>query len=141
MNILYKSSYSRKEGILMGQFLIRPILSGVIAIVGILIVISFILSLMLHFTMIQETSIQWFLLPITLLTLFIGGVIAGYQSGGKGWYYGGVTGVAFLLIAWLVSFLGFDILLSLKSLLIYLAYLLLAMMGGMVGVNMSPHRS
>jgi putative membrane protein (TIGR04086 family) len=124
----------------MGHFLIRPILTGVIAIVAILIVFSFILSLMLHFTMIQEASIQLFLLPITLLTLFIGGVIAGYQSGGKGWYFGGVTGLAFLLIAWLVSFLGFDILLSLKNLLTYLSYLLLAMMGGMVGVNMSPNR-
>lgn len=124
----------------MGHFLIRPILSGVIAIVAILIVFSFILSLMLHFTMILEASIQWFLLPITLLTLFIGGVIAGYQSGRKGWYFGGVTGLAFLLIAWLVSFLGFDILLSLKNLFTYLAYLLLAMLGGMVGVNMSPKR-
>lgn len=124
-----------------GHFFIRPILSGIVSIVSILFIFSFILSLLLHFTMIQEASIQWFLLPITLLTLFIGGVIAGYQSGQKGWYIGGLTGLTFLLIAWLVSFLGFDMLVTLKSLLIYVAYLLLAMIGGMFGVNMSPHRS
>lgn len=124
-----------------GHFLIRPILSGIVSIVSILFIFSLILSLLLHFTMIQEASIQWFLLPITLLTLFIGGVIAGYQSGQKGWYIGGLTGLTFLLIAWLVSFLGFDMLVTLKSLLIYVAYLLLAMIGGMFGVNMSPHRS
>lgn len=124
-----------------GHFFIRPILSGIVSIVSILFIFSFILSLLLHFTMIQEASIQWFLLPITLLTLFIGGVIAGYQSGQKGWYIGGLTGLTFLLIAWLVSFLGFDMLVTLKNLLIYVAYLLLAMIGGMFGVNMSPHRS
>lgn len=124
-----------------GHFFIRPILSGIVSIVSILFIFSLILSLLLHFTMIQEASIQWFLLPITLLTLFIGGVIAGYQSGQKGWYIGGLTGLTFLLIAWLVSFLGFDMLVTLKSLLIYVAYLLLAMIGGMFGVNMSPHRS
>lgn len=124
-----------------GHFLIRPILFGIVSIVSILFIFSLILSLLLHFTMIQEASIQWFLLPITLLTLFIGGVIAGYQSGQKGWYIGGLTGLTFLLIAWLVSFLGFDMLVTLKSLLIYVAYLLLAMIGGMFGVNMSPHRS
>lgn len=124
-----------------GHFFFRPILSGIVSIVSILFIFSLILSLLLHFTMIQEASIQWFLLPITLLTLFIGGVIAGYQSGQKGWYIGGLTGLTFLLIAWLVSFLGFDMLVTLKSLLIYVAYLLLAMIGGMFGVNMSPHRS
>lgn len=124
-----------------GHFFIRPILSGIVSIVSILFIFSLILSLLLHFTMIQEASIQWFLLPITLLTLFIGGVISGYQSGQKGWYIGGLTGLTFLLIAWLVSFLGFDMLVTLKSLLIYVAYLLLAMIGGMFGVNMSPHRS
>lgn len=124
-----------------GHFLIRPILSGILSIVSILFAFSLMISLLLHFTMIKEASVHWFLLPITLLTLFIGGVIAGYKSGQKGWYFGGVTGLAFLLIAWLVSFLGFDMLVTLKSLLIYLAYLLLAMIGGMFGVNMSPHRS
>ena len=44
------------------------------------------LTFLLHFTSIQESSIHWFIMPITLITLFIGGLIAGYKAGGKGWY-------------------------------------------------------
>jgi putative membrane protein (TIGR04086 family) len=122
------------------RLLLSPIVSGLVAIVGILFASSLLLSLILHFTTIQEASIQWFLLPITLLTLFMGGVIAGYKSGSKGWYFGGLTGLSFLFIAWLVSFLGFDSVFSYQNLLLYISYLLLAVLGGVIGVNMSPKR-
>jgi putative membrane protein (TIGR04086 family) len=123
------------------RLFLRPVLSGLVAIVSILFLASLILTLILHFTSVQEASVQWFLLPITLLTLFIGGVIAGYKSGARGWYFGGLTGLTFLLLAWLVSFLGFDSVFTYTNLLLYLSYLLLAIVGGVVGVNLSPKRN
>lgn len=118
-----------------------PIFSGLITIICILFGISLLLSLLLHFTSMTEASIEWFLLPLTLLTLFIGGVVSGYKSGTKGWYFGGMTGILFLLLIWLVSYLGFDMTLSSKNLTLYLFYFLLSLIGGIVGVNMSPQRS
>lgn len=122
------------------RFHITPILSGLIAVISILLVSSIFLTLLLHFTSIHESSIHWFIVPITLLTLFIGGLIAGYKAGSKGWYFGGIIGLGFILLSWLASFLGFDATLSAKQFTLYGAYLLLAMMGGIIGVNMSPQR-
>lgn len=119
---------------------ITPILYGLIAVVGTLLASSFMLSLLLHFTALSETAIHWFLLPITLITLFAGGFIAGLKSGTKGWYVGGVTGLAFLLLVWLISFLGFDTAFRLQNLLIYSSYLLSSVIGGVIGVNMSPKK-
>jgi len=119
---------------------LTPILFGVISIVTILISTSFILSLILQFSSLKESSIQMFILPITLITLFIGGFVAGFKSGSKGWYMGALTGTGFLIIIWMISFLGFDTALSLKNALIYGSYLLLATIGGVVGVNMSPNK-
>ncbi|WP_202080189.1 TIGR04086 family membrane protein [Caldalkalibacillus salinus] len=115
-------------------------LYGLTGIVVILLVISLFLSLLLHLSAVKESSVQWVLLPMTLLSLFIGGAIAGFRSGQKGWYVGGMTGVLFLLLIWLISYLGFNTALSVKSTVIYVSYLLLTILGGMIGVNISPHR-
>ncbi|GAA0354846.1 TIGR04086 family membrane protein [Bacillus horti] len=120
---------------------VRPIITGVSTIIVVLLSISLCLSLLLHFTSLKESSIEILLLPISLLTLFIGGLISGYKSGTKGWYVGALTGLAFILLSWILSFLGFDLSFSLKAVLIYLFYLLLAMLGGIIGVNLSPHRN
>ncbi len=119
----------------------RPVLTGVVAVVIILFAVSLIMSLLLHFTSLRESSLHWFLFPITLVTLFIGGAIAGYQSGTKGWYYGGLTGIVFLLFTWLISYLGFDLSFQFKTAWLYAALLLLSVMGGMIGVNMSPQQT
>lgn len=118
-----------------------PVVTGIFSILILLFAASFILSLILHFTTVQESSIQFLLLPITLITLFFGGFISGLKSGSKGWYFGGLTGLAFLLIIWLITFLGFDATLELKNMLIYAGYLVLSTVGGVFGVNMSPKRS
>jgi putative membrane protein (TIGR04086 family) len=123
------------------RLLLRPVISGLVAIVSILFLASLILTLILHFTSVKEASVEWFLLPITLLTLFIGGGIAGYRSGSRGWYFGGLTGLSFLVFAWLISFLGFNSVFTYTNLMLYFSYLLLAIVGGVVGVNMSPRRN
>lgn len=119
---------------------LAPIVSGLIFIIAMLFLSSLLLSALLHFTSIQESSVEWFILPITLITLFIGGFIAGYKAGGKGWYVGTLTGLSFILLSWLISFLGFDISPSVKQFLIYGLYLLAAIAGGIIGVNLSPQR-
>lgn len=125
---------------MVNQF-VRPILTGVLTIVTVLLMISLLLSLIIHFTSIKESSVNWFLLPASLLTLFIGGVISGIKAGAKGWYVGGLTGFIFILLTWLFSFLGFDLSISLKTMLLNGSHLLLSILGGMIGVNLSSQRT
>lgn len=125
---------------MVNQF-IRPVINGVLTIIVSLLLISLLLSLVLHFTAVKESSINWFLLPAALLTLFVGGLISGYQSGTKGWYVGALTGFSFIVVTWLFTFLGLDSSISAKTLLLNGSYLLLAIIGGMIGVNLSPHRT
>ncbi|MDQ0339521.1 putative membrane protein (TIGR04086 family) [Caldalkalibacillus uzonensis] len=124
----------------MGKLSLRPVLMGLLFIIMILLSLSLIFSLVLHFTSVPETSLQWFLLPTTLITVLIGGLIAGYQSGRKGWYFGGLTGLGFIVLSWLFSFLGYDASVSLYTLMLYSGFLLIAMLGGIIGVNLSPQR-
>jgi putative membrane protein (TIGR04086 family) len=124
-----------------GRLQFRPILAGYLTMIIMLLVISAILSFLLAFTSLRESSVQWFFLPVTLLTLFIGGVIAGYRAGEKGWYYGAIGGALFTLTVWLISYLGFDFTPTTKNFILYVAYILLAMLGGMIGVNMSPRKA
>lgn len=116
----------------------RPVLTGLGTIICLLLVISVILSLLLHYTSLQESSLSWLLLPATLLTLFIGGCVSGFLSGTRGWYFGGCTGISFILFTWLISFLGFESSLRWEALWLYLTFLGLAMIGGVIGVNLSP---
>lgn len=124
----------------MGALTLRPVILGVLTIITVLIITSFILSLLLQFTTLQEQSLGWFILPFTLFTLLIGGVVSGYRSGHKGWYFGGLTGMCFILITWLISFLGYNAAVTLNTLLMYVGYLAIAIIGGIIGVNMSPQR-
>lgn len=124
----------------MANTFIRPILSGIITIIIILLVSSFILSILVHFTSVSERSVEWLMLPLTMLTLFIGGMMAGSKSGEKGWYVGGLTGLIFVVISWLLTFLGFNTAIELQQFLLYLGYLVLATLGGMFGVNLSSQR-
>jgi putative membrane protein (TIGR04086 family) len=118
----------------------RPVLTGIMTIVVILFMVSLTLSLILHFTSFKESTLEWLLLPITLVTLFIGGAIAGFRSGTKGWYIGMLTGIGFIFLTWLISFLGFETSLSLSTIWLYAAYLAMTIIGGIVGVNISPRR-
>lgn len=124
----------------MANTFIRPIISGIVTIIVILLISSFFLSLLVHFTSISERSVEWLILPLTMLTLFIGGMIAGVRSGERGWYVGGITGLLFVIVSWLLTFLGFNSTIETQQLLLYLGYLVLAILGGMFGVNMSPQR-
>jgi len=114
----------------------RAITYGLIAIVAIQIVASLILSLLLRFTPLTEQSLQWVIVAISFIALFVGGVIAGGKGKESGWILGGVTGLLYTIIIFLIQFLGFDSSFDANQLLTHALYLLTAMLGGMIGVNL-----
>ncbi|MEC1759178.1 TIGR04086 family membrane protein [Schinkia azotoformans] len=117
------------------------ILYGVITTFVIVLTSSIILSLLLRFTKIQESSLTWVILTLSFLALFIGGFVSGGKGKQKGWFVGGGTGVLFTLLIFLVQFLGYQTSFSVEQMSYHIGYIIIAVLGGVIGVNMTGKRA
>lgn len=117
--------------------LIKAIIFGLIFIFVTIFIVGFVLSLLLQFTNLTEQSLNWVTAMITFLAIFIGGFIAGGKGKETGWILGGLTGFGFVLIIFLIQFLGFNSNYELNQLIYHIAYILTAALGGIIGVNVS----
>jgi len=119
----------------------KAILYGLITIFVIALVTSLIFSLLLKFTNLTESSITWIILGLSIFALFIGGFVAGGNGREKGWLIGGITALLFSLIILLFKFLGYGEMFSMHELMYHGGFLLVAMLGGIFGVNMASSRA
>ncbi|WP_421616848.1 TIGR04086 family membrane protein [Brevibacillus sp. TJ4] len=113
------------------------VLTGLLYTLGLVLTGALLASLLLHFTSMRESSLPYFTYIINIIGLLAGGFITGRRSGERGWYYGGMTGLAYFLFILLVGFLGFDAPLRWDTLLFLLAAFVIAGIGGILGVNSS----
>ncbi|WP_044896225.1 TIGR04086 family membrane protein [Bacillus alveayuensis] len=116
------------------------ILHGVIAIFIIALIVSFLFSVLLKLTSLTEDSIQWLVISCSFISVFIGGFIAGGKGKEKGWLIGGLTALTYTGIILLFQFLGYGTSLSSKQWLYHGGFLLIAMLGGILGVNVSTSK-
>ncbi|WP_309296614.1 TIGR04086 family membrane protein [Niallia sp. NCCP-28] len=112
-------------------------LYGLISIFILLITSSILFSLLLKFTSLQESSLQYAITIVSFITLFTGGFISGGKGKQKGWFLGGLTGFTYSLIVFLFTFLGLDQLFTAEQFIYHICYTLICMMGGILGVNLS----
>lgn len=117
------------------------VLHGVIAIFVFAILSSLVFSLLLGFTSVQESSLKYVVTTVSFLSLFIGGFITGKNGKQKGWLIGGATGLIYSIIIFLFQYLGHDSLFSPEQIIYHTCYILTAMMGAILGVNMSSSNS
>ncbi|MDQ0214585.1 putative membrane protein (TIGR04086 family) [Oikeobacillus pervagus] len=115
----------------------QAILYGLLAIFMVIIVLSLIFSMILKFTSLQETSIQLLVTILSFFTLFMGGFISGGKGKQKGWLIGGITGGFYTVIVFLFQYLGHDTVFNGEQIIYHVCYILTAMMGGVLGVNLS----
>lgn len=108
---------------------------GFVMVLGLILITSIILALLLRFTSFNDPLLSWITLGIGLISLFIGGLVAGAKGKAKGWIIGGVTGLGFTLFTFLVQYLGYQQGFSLEQSIHHLAYISAAVLGGIVGVN------
>ncbi|WP_338473263.1 TIGR04086 family membrane protein [Niallia sp. XMNu-256] len=113
------------------------VLYGTMTIFIFAIISSLIFAFILRFTSLQESSVQYVITAISFVSLFIGGFIAGGKGKQKGWLLGGLTGVIYTIIIFLYQFLGLESLFSIEQIIYYICYILICMMGAILGVNMS----
>jgi putative membrane protein (TIGR04086 family) len=113
------------------------ILYGVGSIFILIIILSFIFSILLRFTSINESSLTYVIMAASFIMLFIGGFISGGKGKRQGWMLGGCTGLLYMLLVLLFQYLGHDSSFTVKQWVYHVCYILIAMMGGILGVNLS----
>lgn len=115
--------------------LFSALLYGWIFIFGLMFISSLILSFLLNFSNYVETNYSWITLTISFIALFLGGLIAGIKHKEKGWLIGILTGLTFSILIFFIQFLGFDRPFSGEQFLVHSAFIMLALLGGIIGVN------
>ncbi|WP_018661037.1 TIGR04086 family membrane protein [Heyndrickxia acidiproducens] len=118
------------------QKLSISLLYGLGVIFVLLAIASLAISLILKFTDMAEQSLHTLVTVISFIALFTGGLIGGGKGKKKGWLLGTLTGIIYTGIVFLVQYLGYDEIFSFEQLIYHICYILTAMMGGILGVNL-----
>lgn len=113
-----------------------PVLAGLFYAFLVMSMAAVITSLILLLTSQNEDALSTYAYLIHSLALLLGGWIAGKKAEERGWYYGGIFGLIYSVIVFLIGFLGFDKGLDWNILVFLLAAFFLGALGGVVGVNM-----
>lgn len=113
------------------------VLHGLIAIFLLEIVSSLIFSLILKLSSVQESGLQVIITAASFISLFAGGFISGGKGKEKGWLLGGATGILYSFVILLFQYLGYDRLFDQQQIIYHTCFILIAMMGGILGVNLS----
>ncbi|SET82605.1 putative membrane protein, TIGR04086 family [Oceanobacillus limi] len=108
---------------------------GWIVILGLILISSFSLALLLRFSSFNEPALSWVTLVIGLISLFLGGLIAGMKGKAKGWLIGLIVGLGFTIFTFLVQYLGYQQSFSVEQSIHHLFYTAAALFGGIIGVN------
>lgn len=104
-------------------------------ILGITLLASIVLALILKFTDLNEPTLSTLTLIIGLLTLFMGGVIAGIKGKTRGWLVGSIVGIGFSLLIFFIQYLGYQHTFTLSQSFHHLGFFIAALIGGIIGVN------
>lgn len=116
------------------------LLYGWIVVLGLILVSSMALALLLRFSTFNEPATDWVTLVIGLISLFIGGAVAGAKGKQKGWMIGAITGLGFTVFTFLVQYLGYQVGFNLQQTIHHFFYILAALFGGAVGVNITSNQ-
>lgn len=113
-----------------------PLLAGILFSIVWLAAGALLLSLLLHFTEMKESSLPTAAFLVHGMASLAGGFTAGKRSESKGWYNGSILGILYGITIILVSFLASNSSVSLHSVWLLVIALLIGAFGGMIGVNM-----
>lgn len=109
---------------------------GIITAIIIILASAFLLASLLRYTSYSENSGAALPLIISLVSLFIGGVIAGSKMKIRGLLVGAITGLVFCAFSFFFQYLGLDQAPLLKQYSFFAANIVAAALGGAVGVNL-----
>ncbi|MCU6791535.1 MULTISPECIES: TIGR04086 family membrane protein [Paenibacillus] len=112
-----------------------PLLSGLMVAMIFMLLGTLMTSLLMLATNLQESSLYSYTMSIHGIAMLIGGMTAGKRSGTKGWYHGGMLGLVYTCIIWLIGFLTYDAGFSQQTLYLTALTLVSGALGGILGIN------
>lgn len=83
----------------------------------------------------NEDALPAYAYGIHVASILAGSFTAGKRAGNKGWYYGGILGLAYAVVVWMVGFLSLDRSFDLRAAMFAAASFLTGAIGGIAGVN------
>ncbi|NEU31555.1 TIGR04086 family membrane protein [bacterium LRH843] len=113
------------------------ILFGLTTVLVIVFSSSLLLSLVLTFTSYTESSVNWAIISFAFIAMFLGGAMSGAKAKKKGWIVGGCTALFFSVLTFLIQYLGYESIFTSEQYMYHGGYLLAAMLGGVIGVNLT----
>ena len=109
---------------------------GIITALLLIVIAAFVLATLLKWTSLSEAMLGSLpMLIVSLVSLFIGGIVAGAKMKEKGLITGLSTGFIYSLLIYLYLFLGLDRSLSGTEFFQIVANTAVTGMGGIIGVN------
>ncbi|MNZ66278.1 hypothetical protein D3C78_844970 [compost metagenome] len=115
---------------------VPPLLAGVCFSIIWLGAGALLLSLLLHFTEMKESSLSNYSFIVHGAASLAGGLTAGKRSEKRGWYNGTILGFIYGAMIIIISFLAANASLSWHSVLMLGTALVAGAFGGMIGVNL-----
>ena len=115
----------------------QAVLAGIVTAFAASLALSAVLAAVIYFTDVTETSIGGVLYYLGIVTVLLGGAVAGRAAPGRGWLHGGLAGLGYVVISLTlgsVLFPGSALLAGIATKLV-LAFVAGAV-GGIVGVNL-----
>ena len=102
------------------------------------LVLLLIFAMLLTFTSIQENTIKPVIIIITAISILIGSSISTLKINKNGMLNGGLVGLSYILIMYVLSSIiatGFS--LNLSSIILIISSVLAGIIGGIIGVNLN----
>lgn len=96
---------------------------------------NLILTLLYYFNIIGANVNSYLKLIFMAIIMITGGLIIGLKADKKGWLEGIKIGGIVICLMFLVSYLGFDKSLNIKSIIYYVLLILSSMLGSVIGIN------
>lgn len=97
--------------------------------------LNIILTLLYYFNILSTTGTNYFKLAIIVISMLVGGIYIGSKAEKKGWLEGIKIGLEVIVLLFLISYLGFDKGINIKTLIYYFLILASSMLGSMIGIN------
>lgn len=116
---------------------LSTILKSVFISYGVSIVLLAIFAIILTYTSFPESSISTTVLMVSILSILYASKIAAKKAKNRGWLVGSITGLVYMIILYLISFIFTErVVFDLHVLCIFLTGLVAGAIGGVVGINL-----
>jgi putative membrane protein (TIGR04086 family) len=113
-----------------------PLFSGLLVAMVFMLLGTLMASILMLATNLQESSLYSYTMSIHGVAMLIGGITAGKRSGKKGWYHGGLLGLVYTFIVWIIGFLAYDTGITAQVLYLMVLTIISGALGGMLGINL-----